>query len=342
MTAEFYQLDDAGQAAAMQVLADAALAQWGLQGSQLELIKYRENGVFKVLTPQGQRYALRIHRHAYHSDDELRSELQWLSALKVEGISVPQMLPATSGELFLTLQVDEVPEPRQVDIMAWLEGEQLGSIEDGLASDGRVEKIYHTIGGLAARLHNQATGWALPEGFSRHAWDAQGLLGDNPFWGRFWELAALTGDERALLLRARDRVRDDLASYARDPASADRYSLIHADFVVENLLVDGDTVRLIDFDDAGFGWHLFELATALHFEMEEDFFPAAFEAMITGYREHRDLPDSQLAHMPLFFLARSFTYLGWVHTRGETQTAKELTPMLVEKCCTLARRYLEG
>ena len=342
MTTDFYQLDDAGQAAAMQVLADAALAQWGLQGSELELIKYRENGVFKVLTPQGQRYALRIHRHAYHSDEELTSELQWLAALEAEGISVPQMLPSLSGELFLTVQVDEVPEPRQVDIMAWLEGEQLGSIEDGLASDGTVEKIYHTIGGLAARLHNQAMGWALPEGFSRHAWNVEGLVGANPFWGRFWELAALTDDERALLLRARDRVRDDLANYAADPANADRYSLIHADFVVENLLVDGETVRLIDFDDAGFGWHLFELATALHFEMEEDFFPAAFEAMITGYREHRDLPDSQLDHMPLFFLARSLTYLGWVHTRSETRTAKELTPLLVAKCCTLARRYLAG
>lgn len=342
MTTEFYQLDDAGQAAAMQVLADAALAHWGLQGSQLELIKYRENGVFRVLATDGQRYALRIHRYAYHNDDELRSELQWLSALERAGISVPQMLPALSGELFLTVQVAEVPEPRQVDVMDWLEGEQLGSIEGGLAADGAVEQIYHTIGGLAARLHNQATGWALPDGFSRHAWDIEGLVGDKPFWGPFWELAALTDEQRALLLRARNRVRDDLASYAGDPANADRYSLIHADFVVENLLVDGDSVRLIDFDDAGFGWHLFELATALHFEMEEAFFPAAFEAMVAGYREHRDLPDSQLAHMPLFFLARSFTYLGWVHTRSETQTAKELTPMLVEKCCALAKQYLEN
>ncbi len=37
-------------------------------------------------------------------------------------------------------------------------------------------------------------------------------------------------------------------------------------------MLDGDTERLIDFDDAGFGWHLFELATALYFEMEQDYF----------------------------------------------------------------------
>jgi Ser/Thr protein kinase RdoA (MazF antagonist) len=341
MSTEFYQLDDAGQAQAMGVLAAAALQQWDLQGSEIELIKYRENAVFKIVTTDGTRYALRIHRYGYHSDDELRSELQWLVALDEAGIAVPEALPTITGEFFTHVKVDQVPEPRQVDLLAWLEGKQLGSLEEGVDDQGAgTEDNYHTIGTLAARVHNQAVDWRPPAGFVRHAWDADGLVGDHPFWAEFWELEALTPEERDLLITARDRVREDLAAYAAKPENAQRYSMIHADFVVENLLVDGSTVRLIDFDDAGFGWHLFELATALYFEMEEDFFPRAFDAMIAGYREHRELPDEQVAQMPLFFLARSFTYLGWVHTRSETQTAKELTPMLVSKCCGLARDYL--
>lgn len=43
---DFYQLDEAGQAEAMGVLAREALDEWGLQGSELDLIKYRENAVF--------------------------------------------------------------------------------------------------------------------------------------------------------------------------------------------------------------------------------------------------------------------------------------------------------
>jgi hypothetical protein len=46
--------------------------------------------------------------------------------------------------------------------------------------------------------------------------------------------------------------------------------------------------------------------------------------------------------MPLFFLARSFTDLGWVHARHETETARELTPRLVEKVCAMAEAYLDG
>jgi len=106
-------------------------------------------------------------------------------------------------------------------------------------------------------------------------------------------------------------------------------------------MVDGESVRLIDFDDSGYGWHLFELATALYFELDQPYYPDAYAALIAGYRQHRSLPDEQLEYMPLFYLARSTTYLGWVHTRSETQTAKELTPMLVEKCCELAESYLD-
>jgi Ser/Thr protein kinase RdoA (MazF antagonist) len=205
-----------------------------------------------------------------------------------------------------------------------------------------VHDTFHTIGSLAAQLHNQSCGWQEPAGFSRHAWDEQGLVGENPLWGRFWELAALTDEQRQLLITIRTQVASDLARYAADESNVSQYSLIHADFVAENLLVDGEKVRLIDFDDAGYGWHLFELATALYFEMEESYYPVARDALIAGYRCHRQLSEQQLSYLPLFLMARGLTYLGWVHTRPETQTAKEMTPMLIGKACQLAREYLKS
>ena len=336
----FYALDEAGQTQAMQALAQQALTAWQIEGSELSLIKYRENAVFKVLTSAGTRYALRIHRHAYHSNAELRSELQWIAALDAAGIDVPTVLPTSSGDLFALITAPEVPEPRQVDLFAWVEGEPLGTAATGAGDSHKIATTYLTIGQLAARLHNQSSEWQAPAGFSRHAWDIEGLVGDTPFWGPFWELASLTTKERQLLLQAKARVAEDLTAYAAAPGNADNYSMIHADFVPENLLMDGATVRLIDFDDAGFGWHLFELATALYFEMEAAHYPQARQSLIAGYRQHRHLSDVQLAYLPLFLLARSFTYLGWIHTRAETRTARELAPMLTAKACALARQYL--
>ena len=116
--------------------------------------------------------------------------------------------------------------------------------------------------------------------------------------------------------------------------------MIHADFAAENIMVNGADVRLIDFDDAGFGWHLFELVTALFFLQGESYYDLAKDALIEGYRKNRQLSDEQLKLLPLFFMARGTTYVGWVHTRSETDTAKELTPMIVETACELAEEYL--
>jgi len=339
---DFFELDVDEQAQRMAGLAREALPAWGLEDSKLDLIKYRENAVFELSKGDGTRYALRIHRAGYHSDDELHSELQWMAALEESGIHVPTLVPTTAGESFIVCAVEGVPGPHQIDLFEWVDGAQMGSVEEGLADPEALVGSYRILGALAAQVHNQATSWELPEGFTRHAWDVEGLVGEQPFWGRFWELELLNEDQRSLVLAAREQVRNDLQAYAAAPENADRYSLIHADFVSENLMVDGDGVRLIDFDDAGFGWHLFELATAVYFEMDEEHYPDIWDALVAGYRERRSLPDSQLQSMPLFLLARSFTYLGWVHTRSETETAKELAPMLIEKCCALASDYMGG
>jgi len=336
--AQFYDLNEAQQVARMRSLAAAALRGWRIEGAEIKLLKHRENTVFAVTTPAGERYALRVHRYEYHSDEALQSELRWMTALNDAGIFTPQAIPTAGGSLFETVQVDAVPEPRQCDLLSWVEGKPLGAIEDDrVESAAELCGKYETVGELAARVHNQATAWEVPAGFERHAWDVDGLLGENPFWGRFWELPALSEQQIALLERTREHVAQVLTAFG---TSSDRYSMIHADLLPENLMVQGDEINLIDFDDSGFGWHLFEFATSLFFDFGHDHFDAVFDAMVRGYRKHRELPDSHLALMPVFFMARAFTYLGWVHTRSETETAQLMTPLIVQGACELAETLL--
>lgn len=335
----FMQMNAEDQIRRMEAVARESLRHWNLAGAGLRLLKYRENAVYRVTSGQG-KFALRVHRPGYHADSALLSELKWINALATAGIEVPRIVPTHSGDLFALSRTSAMPTAVQVDLFEWIEGRQLGSVESGLGNDREsIRNVYRTIGELAATLHNHSATWKPPAGFDRHAWDEHGLTGEQPFWGRFWELDALTRDQRRLLTMARDRVFRDLAAL---PKSSDAYSMIHADFAPENLLVDGEHIRLIDFDDSGFGWYLFELVTSLYFIMNEPYFDECKEALISGYRMHRSLDDKQLELLPLFFLARSFTYVGWVHTRPGTETAEALTPMLVEMSCELSESYLAG
>jgi Ser/Thr protein kinase RdoA (MazF antagonist) len=231
----------------------------------------------------------------------------------------------------------------QVDLFEWIDGAQLGTAENGLGNNTQdIERTYRTIGNIAAQIHNHGASWSLPNGFQRHAWDAEGLVGDQPLWGRFWELETLTQNQRQLLLTARDIVRSELDALMRSTESKSHYGLIHADFVPENLLVSDGAVRVIDFDDAGFGWHLFELATALYFIRDDPNYPLAYNALIKGYREYRSLSETVLEKLPVFMVARSFTYLGWVHTRKDSETARQLTTFVTDLACDLAAEFVRA
>jgi len=131
----FYQLTPEAQGECVARLARVALEEWGLEARTLELLKYRENAVFRVAASDGRQYALRVHRAGYHTDAELHSELSWMRALLADGFDVPELVPASNGELFITAAHPDVPEPRQVDLFDWIGGRPLGAVEGALEGE---------------------------------------------------------------------------------------------------------------------------------------------------------------------------------------------------------------
>lgn len=336
----FYALHQDQQVERLVKIGRAALGAWGINDADITLIKYRENAVFKVEPAKGGRFAMRVHRANYHSDAELASELVLMDALRQAGIATPEPIATMEGHQFVTFQHPEVPEPRQIDILGWVDGVSIGAIESQSGkADDHLRENHVMAGQLAAQIHNFTERWAPPAGFTRRHWDEEGLFGDDGHFGCFWEYELLSDDQRRLLLDAREKLRGELSSFGKSP---DRYGLTQGDFLPENLLKEGDTLRIIDFDDCGFGWHLMDLATSLFFLAGEPGFETALEGLLEGYRSRRSLPDEHLALLPGMILARGFSYMAWAQSRAETEAAKELGPALVEGVCALASEYLAG
>jgi Ser/Thr protein kinase RdoA (MazF antagonist) len=90
------------------------------------------------------------------------------------------------------------------------------------------------------------------------------------------------------------------------------------------VLVAGDDLVVIDFDDFGDGWYLFDLATVLFWFMQHADYDRFRAAVLRGYRAERALSEEEERMLEVFLVARGYTYLGWAATRPETPTAQFL------------------
>ena len=309
-------------------VAAQALQDWGIAGAQLQLIKHRENTVFKVMATDGRCFALRVHQAGLHSDDALRSELTWMQALRDDEFAVPQVLPTSNGGLFTV--AGDGDDARRCSLLEWVDGDllnDLGRVEQGMRTE--LCDRYRRLGVLAARLHNHSQSWSPPPGFVRHSWDEEGLLGDEPRMGRFWDHPALTPQQRREFLKARIVLRGFLKKLGKNGSN---YGLIHADFLPDNIIVNGDKLTLIDFDDSGYGWHLYEMGTALLPQIKQPFFDDIVAAYLEGYRSERAFSREDEEALPAFLMICSLNYLGWFQKRGDNiQHADRLAGAIIDE-----------
>lgn len=310
----------------MTDLARRAATAWGLGHARLRFVAGRENQVYRLTVASAGHYALRIKRPGYRSSAELESELQWMAALAQAGLLVPRPVPSLRGRL-----LEEVGG-HQVDLLTWLPGQTLGAaLQEDPAPD--LDHLFHALGQQMARLHNASDAWAPPAGFTRVRWDAEGLLGEAPVWGRFWEHPALSDDDRRLFGHFRCAAQRELQRLQ------DRldFGLIHADLVRENVLLHGERIGLLDFDDGGWGYRAFDLATTLLKFIGWPNYAVLRDALLRGYQDLRPL---DLGTLDLFLALRATTYVSWVVPRLGEDGAQERSQRYVATAREICQRCL--
>lgn len=333
----FYHLPETKQIHHLGELARRSLERWGLEDASVEPAAYRENMTFRIDAGRRGRFALRVHQAGYRSDANIVSELAFMQALAEHGVSTPEVVPATDGSLFVVVEGPDVPEPRQCDLFEWIDGRPLRAIGDRGAIDPSLAPTYCELGRQAAAIANASESWTRPAGFSRPAWDAEGIFGASAHLGDFRTLDGVTSEQRALHERVAEKLGCELERFGKAP---DRFGLSHGDFLPENIMVCGDGIRLIDFDDCGEGWFLFDFATAVFDLLGGPAFAPCVEAMTVGFRERRALPDEHLALLPTFLLARALSYLGWSASRSHLEKSRQIAPMLLAAIDAFGPAYL--
>jgi Ser/Thr protein kinase RdoA (MazF antagonist) len=300
---------------ALDRVATAALAAYDLpDGTTATLVNQSENATYAVRRADGDTTAaLRVHRLDYHPEGAIRSELAWIDALRTEGvITAPAVLTACDGERELVVADPEgATAPRSVVMFEWLPG--ASPDEDSLVAN------FAELGELTARLHEHARSWAQPPGFRRFAWGYEEALGRIARWGRWQEAPGVEDAALPLLTRLDETLRDRLAAYG-----------------------PGRPTAVIDFDDCGFGWFLYDFGAAVSFIEDHPDVPEATDQWVEGYRRVAPLTTEDEAELRTFVMFRRLLLLAWIGSHADVDVAQELAPTYALGTCALAEDYLSS
>ena len=267
---------------------------------------------------------LRLHREGYHGGAEIRSELLWLDALGGQpGLRTVRPVADRDGVVL------QQAGGQHVVAFAPIAAQELAETDD-------LARWFGPLGEISARLHDQSRGWVPPAGFARKRWDAETILGPRPHWGDWRAAPGLDGAGRGVLERAAQRLTGRLAGYG---TGREVFGLIHADLRLTNVMRDDAGLWVIDFDDCGFGWWLYDLAAALSFIETDPRLPDLIAAWCEGYERVAPLTDR--AMIPDLILLRRILLTAWLATRADSDTARDLGgPAYAAGTVSLADRYL--
>ena len=314
-------LSGRGQLGRLRRMGRTALERYpgDFDGARLVLLRHEQNATFRV--DGGERYVLRINRPGLQSEATVESEMAWLAALRRDtDLVVPEPVATRDGSLVVTVADPGVPGARCCALLRWIDGRFVNR----RLTPAHLARMGETMG----RLQAHAAGWTPPDGFIRQRLDTLTAAAKlaSPV-GRSAppppSIPAVEDGERAVALveellspsegavaaRAVAAAREAMSALAARPGSA---GLIHGDLHHENTLFTGDVAAAIDFDDCGWGFHLYDIAVPLSELTERRRFTAMRGAFLEAYALHRPLPGDAERLIDALIAFRGLQLITWI------------------------------
>lgn len=320
----------------LRQLARLVLSRYHLRDAQLALLQYEDNAVYRITARSGERFVLRISAAEGYGAAEQNSEAFWLTSLRQEtDLRVPEPVPTLDGRLVVTMHIDGILEPRHCVLFRWLPGQP--------AMPGISLTVMECIGAFTARLHNHAARFVPPSGFVRQHWDWDTFSSVSSILDPGRAKASPRSDAQALLNAVGERAREILAEIGTNEST---WGLIHADLHRDNILINHSHVGVIDFDDCGWGFYLYDVASVLdsfkrRVATDQHHYQLLKHAYLTGYDRICALPANVDYYLRTFKVLRDLVTLNFI-LRSPNARVQEWGPPRVTTIMQYLQAYVDG
>ncbi|WP_157674186.1 phosphotransferase enzyme family protein [Agrococcus carbonis] len=322
MTATYDDLDDAQQIEALRPVALAAAADFGLEVARLEPVLHAYNTTFALDARDGRRFAVRVGTNSKSTVAHAIAQQSWIAAIAAEtDVLVPTPLRTPGGRWCAEVPAPALGRSLLVTVAAWLEGPDADELDVPAA---------HALGRAMATLHRQAEHWRVPDGGALPVFD-EPLFGDDDVLDA---APGLEAADRAVLDEARERA-SEVFRRLHDGA---RLRPLHADLHGGNLKWHEGRLAVFDFDDAGLGLPVVDLAVSTFSLRGED--PALEAALRAGYAEVADVPEVDEADFEAIVAARQLL-LGNAMLAMSTAELRAQRAAYAQTTVRRLRRWLE-
>jgi len=280
------------------------------------------------------RYVMRINsgRLAYHNAEQIHSEMMWLDALGADtDIIVPKVLAAKDDSWVQELSIPGKDKPSYAVVYSFLDGVE--------PPEEELLEGFEQLGTISAQMHSHAKRWSPPSGFTRPTWTSEAILNDQLTWGNWRDGVNIDAQALNVLQRVEVVIHGRLDDA---DVGSENYGLIHADLRLANLLIHGKTTAIIDFDDCGFGWYLFDLAGALSFLEDREDVTDLINSWIRGYQQVAEVPADAEVMIPTLIMLRRIQLIGWLgYQQAHLDFARQIGQTFTTNSCRLAQQYLD-
>lgn len=288
-------------------LAYTVLTEYPFEIQSIEIINFGFNVTFKVVTEKNEMFALRINVNSHRTLENLHGEIALVRFLSDRGaVNLPNPVASKNGKFALTVASALLGRDLGVALYSWLDGKELGAKPS--------EDALRKLGAAMAAMHQATANFTLPDNaqlplLKDFLWQTENII--------FASGSPLSKEDIELLTQAKN----EIERIIKDLYSGSKVIAIHADLHGGNIFSHRDKIYIFDFDDAGFGLPIQDLATALcYFDA-----PEQKVALLAGYQSVSELPRHDKHQLNGLLLQRRIIELN--HLYGTTnQEHRDMAP----------------
>jgi len=234
---------------------------------------------------------LKINSAQTTEHDKLLAEAEFIYHLASHGLSVAKAIPSVNRHLVETYDLSD-------DRLFISQFEKVNG--ESPNKETANEKLFQDMGKLLGKLHNLSKSH-IPSGQARNAWHEDAHIKN---WQR-----NLSKDDPA-----KPAIESMIKQLESLDKTKDSYGLIHADFHSDNLVLNKESLTLIDFGDCLYGWFAMDIATAMFYykrflakghkadsESKQNFAKQFYTSFMQGYLEENNLSAQEQNRIPEFY-----------------------------------------